>query len=196
MHGEYQAWGSIGGGCHPHPCTSQVKKHAHRAPKSRPASSWVMHESKKHTTIAPTPPSTAVDSFSYIYTPPPSIPGTMPEKAPEPQGSRTDHMHSPCLLDTLFSKETLMMMSPHRVLTPRPLLFKFHLQTQHRDIKHDPNKRHLGNSTMTRPRCTRPAHSPIADCYRRTGETYKNNRRTTVATLPLSLLFSSVSPSH
>ena len=30
-------------------------------------------------------------------------------KAPEPQGSRTDHMHSPYLLDFLFSNKTLMM---------------------------------------------------------------------------------------
>ena len=34
----------------------------------------------------------------------------MPEKAPKPQGSRTDHMHLPYLLDFLFSNKTLMMM--------------------------------------------------------------------------------------
>ena len=68
---------------HPHPCTSQVK--STRAPKSRPAPSRVMHESKKHIKTAPTLPSTAVDSphsSTHSVDPhaQPPIPGTMPAR--------------------------------------------------------------------------------------------------------------------
>ena len=53
-----------------------------------------MPERKKHTTIAPTLSSTAKKS----------------PRISEPQGSRTDHMHSPYLL-VFFYNKTLMMMT-------------------------------------------------------------------------------------
>ena len=70
----------------PTPLHVAGKKHAHRAPKSRPAPSRVMHESKKHIKTAPTLPSTAVDSphsSTHSVDPhaQPPIPGTMPARS-------------------------------------------------------------------------------------------------------------------
>ena len=82
----------------PTPLHVAGKKHAHRAPKSRPAPSRVMHESKKHTTTAPTLPSTAVDPQSHIYAQrrrTRSTPNPRHHASEVPH--RTDHMHSPYL---------------------------------------------------------------------------------------------------
>ena len=128
----------------PPPLHVVAEKHAHRAPKSRPASSWVMHESKKHTTITPTLPSTAVDSLSCIYTHVPlPNPRHHARKSPRTPGFE-DRSHAFALsVRFFFSNKTLMMMMP----------------------SHGPRQEPLTSPSRL--------SSP-------TGETHKNNRRTTV----------------